>query len=91
MKNLKVRVVPNAKKTALQGMMDDGQVLKVRLAAPPVDGKSNEELVRWLARELGVRTSSIMIVTGQLSRTKVIAVDGMEREAILAFILPEKE
>jgi uncharacterized protein YggU (UPF0235/DUF167 family) len=49
---LDVSVVPNAKRTALDGLHDGA--LRVRLAAPPVDGKANDTLLRWLAGELGL-------------------------------------
>ncbi len=51
--------------------------LKVRLAAPPVEGAANEELVRFLARRLGVPKSAVRVVSGESGRSKVVEVDGV--------------
>lgn len=69
-----VRVVPRASKTAVAGEHDGA--LKVRVAAPPVEGAANEELVRFLARELGVATRSVEIVAGHTSKSKRVRVTG---------------
>jgi uncharacterized protein len=55
-----------------------GDALKVRLAAPPVDGAANEALIELLAEELDVARRSIRIVSGGASRSKVVQVDGIE-------------
>ncbi len=83
-RTLKIRVVPNARKTEAQGLMDDGETLKVKLAAPPVEGKANEALSLWIARQLKVRPSAVSILKGGRSRNKVIAVDGVTADAALA-------
>jgi len=71
---LRVRVTPGAKKTGLS-VRDDG-LLQVRLKAPAVEGKANEALVRWLARELlGVSRSSVRIHRGLRSREKTLVID----------------
>jgi len=54
-----------------------GDALKVRLAAPPVDGAANEALVRWLASALKVSTASVTLVRGATSRRKVLDVTGI--------------
>jgi uncharacterized protein (TIGR00251 family) len=54
-----------------------GDELKIRVAAPPVDGEANAELVRFLARQLGVPRSAVTIVSGSGSRSKVAAVEGI--------------
>lgn len=53
---------------------DGDQALKVRLHAPPVDGKANEALLRWLADELGVPRKSVELLRGKTSRRKQVAV-----------------
>lgn len=65
---LDVSVSPNAKKTALVGWHDGA--LRIRLAAPPVDGAANEALRKWLAAELDVPQSSIELIRGATSRRK---------------------
>ena len=69
-----VRVAPRASKTAAAGAHDGA--LKVRVAAPPVEGAANEELARFLARALGVPARSVEIVSGRASKTKVVRVAG---------------
>lgn len=67
---LKIRVIPRAKKTAVQGL--HGEQLKIRLNAPPVDGKANKELIAFLSRETGVPRSGIELIGGETSRDKQI-------------------
>ncbi len=74
---LSVRVQPGARETAIVGWVDD--VLRVRVAAPPVDGKANEALIGLLAKTLGVTKSSVRIQRGESSRRKLVAVDGLEQ------------
>jgi uncharacterized protein (TIGR00251 family) len=70
-----VRVVPRASKNEIAGQV--GDAIKVRLTAPPVEGKANEALIAFLAQELGVRKSQVEIVAGETSRNKVICVLGL--------------
>jgi uncharacterized protein len=67
-----VHVMPNAPQTQVQGLHDGA--LRVRLKAPPVDGKANQELVAWLARELRVPRASIELIRGETSRRKQLRV-----------------
>lgn len=80
-----VRVVPRASKTEVVG--EQNRALKVKLKSPPVDGAANEELVRFLAKSLGVRRSSIEIVYGQSSRNKQIRITGLDREQLQEALL----
>ena len=73
---LEVHAAPRASKSRLAGV-HDGR-LKVRLAAPPVDGAANQELVRFLARALGVPRSTVTLVKGASSRRKTVAVVGLD-------------
>ena len=76
-----VRVVPRASRTAVAGEHDGA--LKVRVAAPPVEGAANEELTRFLAKRLGVSNSSVEIVGGHTSKTKVIKAAGARAADLL--------
>ena len=67
-----VHVVPNASRTEADGLHDGA--LRVRLHAPPVDGKANDALVTWLADTLKVRRSEIEWIRGQTSRRKQLRV-----------------
>ncbi len=84
---LTLRVVPNARKTACEGLMDDGETLKIRLAAPPVDGKANEALLLWLVETLHLRRSQVRLVAGEKSRNKRVEIEGLERETTLAKLM----
>ena len=70
---LTVRAVPNAKTSAVLGWEEDplaGRVLKVRIAAPAVDGKANAALTAYLAEILGVSRSQVTLEKGGTSRLK---------------------
>lgn len=70
---LDVSVIPNARRTEVVGLYDGA--LRVRLHAPPVDGKANEALLRWLAECLGVGRATVQLLRGQTSRRKTVRVD----------------
>lgn len=69
---LSVLVVPNARKSEVAGEMDG--VLRIRLQAQPIEGRANEELVRFLAKLLGVSKSGVQVVQGLSARRKVIEI-----------------
>ena len=73
---LAVSVQPNAKRTAADGLHDGA--LRVRLCAPPVDGKANQLLIEWLAGELGLPKRAVRLVRGDTSRRKWLALDATE-------------
>ncbi len=69
---LTIRVQPGARRTELAGPY--GDALRVRIAAPAVDGQANEELVRFLAAEFGVHRRDVRIARGETNRSKLIEV-----------------
>jgi uncharacterized protein (TIGR00251 family) len=71
-----VKVQPRAKTTALAEKI--GNAYKLRLAAPPVDGKANEACIRFFADQFGVAPSAVRIVQGLSSRTKVVEIEGID-------------
>ena len=75
-----MRVQPRASRTELAGL--HGGVLKVRVAAPPVDDAANRALIEFLAECLGVAKRGVRIVAGETSRTKVLEVDGVTPEQV---------
>jgi uncharacterized protein (TIGR00251 family) len=75
-----VHVQPRARRTEVVGPF--GDAVKVRLAAPPVDGAANAELVRFVAERLGVARASVRVVTGAAARRKVVEVDGFDGAAV---------
>ena len=70
---LAVSVSPNARRTAADGLHDGS--LRIRLVAPPVDGKANERLIGWLADQLGLPRRAVTLVRGQTARRKWLAID----------------
>jgi uncharacterized protein (TIGR00251 family) len=73
-----VRVQPRASRSEIVGEMDGA--LKIRLAAPPVDGAANEELIRFLAKAFGVSRARIEIISGLTARQKLLRVGGVTPE-----------
>ncbi len=71
-----VHVQPRARRTEVAGL--HGDAVKVRLAAPPVDGAANEELVRFVAEVLGVPRSAVRVAAGAASRRKTLEVEGVD-------------
>lgn len=82
---LQVSVVPNAKRTAVDGLHDGA--LRVRLAAPPIEGRANEALVAWLAKAMGVAKRDVELVRGETSRRKQVAI-AVSLEAAAAWLAP---
>jgi uncharacterized protein (TIGR00251 family) len=80
MARLTVKVHPRARRTALAGRL--GDAWKLALAAPPVDGKANEECIRFFASLARVPKSRVRIVSGATSRLKVVEVEGMAQEEL---------
>ena len=75
MARISVKVHPRARRTGLAGRF--GNAWKLDLAAPPVDGKANEECIRFFAELAGVPRSQVRIVTGATARLKLIEVEGI--------------
>jgi hypothetical protein len=69
---LQLSVMPNAKCTEVDGLHDGA--LRVRLAAPPIEGRANEALVAWLAKSLGVAKRDVELLRGDTSRRKQVAI-----------------
>ena len=75
MARLTVKVHPRARRSALAGRL--GDAWKISLAAPPADGKANDECVRFLAELAGVPRSRVRILMGLTSRLKVVEIEGV--------------
>lgn len=76
-----VRVVPRASKSEIVGEHDDA--LKVRIAAPPVDGAANAELIKVLAKFFDVSKAQVEIIGGQTSKTKQIKIANLNAQKFL--------
>lgn len=77
-----VRLTPRSAVERVEDVVDG--VLKVRVMAPAVEGAANNALIRLLADELGVARRDIQIVAGATSRQKLVIVDGVAPDAIVA-------
>ena len=82
-----VRLVPRASRDEVAGFEGEaegasGEVLRVRVTAPPVGGRANAALTRLLAKRLGVARGDVRLVAGQTSRRKVVAVDGLSLDEV---------
>ena len=77
-----VSVQPRASRTMIRDEVDG--VIRISLAAPPVDGAANEELIRFLAGLLRVPRRDISIIAGLSSKKKVISIEGVTESAVLA-------
>ena len=80
MARLTVKVHPRARRSAVTGRF--GDAWKLDLAAPPVDGKANDECVRFFAERAGVPRSRVRIVTGLTSRIKVVEIEGVAQDEL---------
>ena len=76
-----VRVVPRASKSEIVGAHDGA--LKIRLAAPPVDGAANAELIKLLSKTFAVARSAVEILSGQSGRTKQVKISGVSAKDFL--------
>jgi uncharacterized protein (TIGR00251 family) len=85
---LTVHVQPGAKRSEVAGRY--GDALKIRLAAPPIDGRANAALLTFVARRLGLPRSSVELRSGHASRRKVVAVVGVQPDAVLRLLAPRQ-
>jgi uncharacterized protein (TIGR00251 family) len=77
---LSVRVVPRASKNSIQGLY--GDALKVRITAPPVEGKANAALVSYLSKELNLPRAQVHIKSGETGRNKTVHLLGVDLNTI---------
>ncbi len=83
---LRLHIQPGAKKTEVAGL--HGEALKIRLAAPPVDGKANACLIAFLADRLGVAKAAISLLSGDTSRAKRVRIGGLDATLVRRSFLP---
>ena len=80
-----IQVVPRAGVSEIVGQYGDG--VRVRIAAPPVDGAANEELVRFIAQRLGVVRTAVTVTRGHAARRKTVVIEGLSTETALRRLL----
>ena len=76
---LTLHIQPGARRTEVAGL--HGDALKIRLAAPPVDGKANAALIAFLSDLLNLPKSAVRLVSGQTSRRKIVEIDAAPPDA----------
>ncbi len=84
--SLRIKVIPRAKTTTVQG--EHGDALKIRLKSPPVDGKANSELIRFLSDALGVKRSTVVLEAGLTSRVKRVHVSECTVDEVIVALSP---
>jgi len=86
---LTIQVHPNAKRNEVLGF-EEG-ILRLKIAAPPVEGKANKELISFLSKTLGTSKSSITIDHGHISKVKIVTILGLDRNQIYERIEVSKQ
>ena len=77
---LKIHLLPRASRDEICGLQ--GDALKVKVTAPPVSGKANKALQRFIAKKLNLSASQIEIMAGKRSREKILRISGISRAAV---------
>ena len=83
---IRVHASPRAKRHEIQAV--HGDALKVRIQAPPVEGKANRALLKFLAAELGCPATSLDVVRGRTGRVKTVCIRGMSEAAVRSLLTP---
>lgn len=84
---LQLHVQPGAKRTEVAGL--HGEALKVRLAAPPVDGKANAALLAFLAERVDASRTAVTLLSGDTSRAKRVRIDNVSPPRVAQALLPD--
>lgn len=77
--NIQVQIQPGSSKDQIIGL-HNGR-LKIKISAPPVDGKANQNLIEFIAKALGVSKSKIDIVKGRISKLKTLKISGIGQKS----------
>jgi len=78
---IQVKIKARAKRSAITGSV--GDAIKIEVAAPPLEGRANAEVVRLVAELAGVSRSKVRIIMGETNPLKLIEVDGIDREELI--------
>jgi len=83
---LKLRIVPNAKRNEVTG--EHGDAVKIKVAAPALEGKANEALLEFMAEKLGLHRRNLTLIAGEKSRDKLIEIAGLDATEARGRLLP---
>jgi len=75
---LEIKVMPRASTTEFADL--EGELIRIRVAAPPEKGKANKELIRFLAKCLGISKGNLVLLTGKTSQRKRMLVKGISKD-----------
>lgn len=81
---IRVRVLPKSSRNQIVGY--EGNVLKVKLTSPPIEGKANKALIEYMATRLGIAKGRVEITSGSRSRLKTIRIRGLSPEEVSSLI-----
>lgn len=79
---LAIKAIPNAPRSEVVGWL--GEALKIKIHAPPVEGKANNALCEFLADTLGLPRRAVTVVRGDTSRQKIVRIDGLSLSSLQA-------
>ncbi len=82
--HIRILLSPRASKSAIVGMR--GEDLKIKIAAPPVDGAANQALVKFLAKTLNLAQDRISLTAGRTGRRKIVRIDGLNEAQVRAIL-----
>jgi uncharacterized protein len=78
--DIRIKLLPRSSKSQIMGK--EGDMYKVKVNSPPVDGEANKELISLLSKKLGQPKKNIEIITGKTSRMKVVRIYGISEEEL---------
>ena len=78
--DLRIRLQPKASRDEIVG--PHGDSIRIRVTAPPVDGRANRALCRLIAKHAGVPPSAVSVIKGETSRDKIVRVEGLDEHAL---------
>ncbi|MFI3291827.1 MAG: DUF167 family protein [Opitutales bacterium] len=75
-----IKIIPNSSKNQFVGILDGA--LKIKITAPPIEGKANAQLIKFLSKQSGVSKSKIIIESGSTSKHKMISIEGFNADSL---------
>jgi uncharacterized protein (TIGR00251 family) len=86
---LALKTIPNAPRTEIAGWL--GDALKIKVHAPALEGRANDELCAFLAEKLRLPKRAVTLLHGEKSRQKVVHIAGLTREQVIARLIPPEQ
>jgi len=80
----KIMVLPRSSRNEIAGVQDG--ILRLKITAPPIEGRANEECLRFLSEALGIKKARITIVGGHKARRKTVSIEGLNGTDLMALI-----